>query len=207
MTIEGTTSTVPPAIAEGAMANIVQPRVPIDDELALRPWEFGDAPAVLAAFRDPDIIRWHTRRMTTLDEATEWIEASQTFWTKERSSNWAIVDVSDEQVLGRLALHTQLEYGTAEIAYWVLPRARQRGVASRAATAATAWGHAFGFHRIELEHSTQNHASRAVAERAGFLPEGVKRASQRHADGPHDMHLHSHLASDSPAGTMSAETT
>lgn len=194
-------STVPPAIAAGAMADAVQPRVTVDEELALRPWEHGDAPAVLAAFSDPDIIRWHTRRLTTLDEATTWIETNIAAWTSERSSSWAIVDVSNEQVLGRTALHTQLEDGTAEIAYWVLPGARRRGVAARAAIAATAWGHAFGFHRIELEHSIHNQASCEVAKRAGFLVEGVKRASQLHADGAHDMHLHSHLMTDDHIAT------
>ena len=206
MSSQRSTGTVPPAIAEGAMANIVQPRVPIDDELTLRPWVHGDSPSVLAAFGDPDIIQWHARRMTTNDEAMAWIEASFEAWNKERSANWAIVDVSNEQVLGRTALHTQLEFGTAEIAYWVLPEARGRRVAARAAVAATAWGHAFGFHRIELEHSTRNGASCAVAQRAGFLAEGVKRASQRHTDGPHDMHLHSHLATDDSGKTSAGLT-
>ena len=192
-------STVPPAIPEGTMANAVQPRVPIDDELALRPWEHRDAPAVLAAFRDPDIIRWHTRRMTALDEAATWIETNIAAWTSERSSSWAVVDVSNEHVLGRTALHTQLADGTAEIAYWVLPDARGRGVATRAAIAATTWGHEFGFHRIELQHSTRNHPSCLVALRAGFVAEGVKRSSDRHADGPHDMHLHAHISTDDPA--------
>lgn len=197
-------STVPPAIAAGTMAHAVQPRVPVDEELALRPWEYRDAPAVLAAFSDQDIVRWHTRRMTTLDEAIAWIETAFAAWTSERSSGWAIVDVTNEQVLGRTALHTELAAGTAEIAYWVLPEARGRGVATRAAMAATAWGHAFGFHRIELQHSTRNDVSCIVAQRAGFVAEGVKRASDRHADGPHDMHLHAHINSDDPAVPSSA---
>jgi len=190
------TRTTPDVIPAGTMSDAVQPTVRIDDELALRPWRTADAPAVLAAFRDEDVVRWHTRRMHALDQAEEWIESTQNAWTTEQSSGWAIVDVADESVLGRCALHTQLAYGLAEIAYWLLPQARGRGVATRAAVAATRWGHGFGFHRIELEHSTLNLASCAVAERAGFTAEGIKRQSNLHADGPHDMHLHSHLATD-----------
>lgn len=178
------------------MRDTVQPTVNIDDELALRPWRLSDAPAVLAAFRDPDIIRWHTRRMQTLDQAEAWIESTQNAWTNEQSSGWAIIDVADESVLGRCALHTHLADGIAEIGYWVLPHARRQGVALRAAIAATRWGHNFGLGRIELEHSTLNLASCAVAERAGFTTEGVKRQSAIHGDGLHDMHLHSHLATD-----------
>lgn len=190
------TSTVPPAIPPGTMADLVQPRIRIDDELALRPWQGADAPAVLAAFNDPDIIRWHTRHLTSSAAAHEWIDSQLTAWTDERSASFAIVDIADESVLGRTALHTDLTDGVAEIAYWILPAARRRGVASRAAVAATAWGIEFGFHRIELQHSTLNVASCRVAERAGFVAEGVKRQSDRHADGPHDMHLHARIASD-----------
>lgn len=190
------TRTAPDAISEGTMKDLVQPRVTIDDELGLRPFELADAPAILAGFSDPDIVRWHTRRLYTLDDAQTWVRGAHEAWTKEISSGWAIVDLSDESVLGRCALHTHLGYGIAEVAYWVLPHARGRGVATRAAVAATRWGHGFGFHRIELEHSTLNPASCAVATAAGFVAEGTKRQSGIHADGLHDMHFHSHIATD-----------
>lgn len=178
------------------MRDSVQPTVKIDDELQLRPWRLSDARAVLAAFSDPDIVRWHTRSMQTLEQAEEWIEDSHNAWTKEQASGWAIVDVTDESVLGRCALYPELTHGNAEISYWILPSARGRGVAARAAIAATRWGHGFGLHRIGLEHSTLNVASCAVANRAGFAAEGIKRQSGIHADGVHDMHLHSHIATD-----------
>lgn len=190
------TRTTADAIAAGAMRDIIQPSVPVDDELLLRPWRLSDAPAVLAAFSDDAIIRWHARRMTTLDEAEAWIESTQNAWTAEKSSGWAIVDRADDRVLGRCALHTYPSEGTAEMAYWLLPDGRGRGVATRATVAATEWGHGFGFHRIELEHSTRNLASCAVAQRAGYLAEGTKRQSGIHADGLHDMHFHAHLATD-----------
>lgn len=178
------------------MRDAVQPTLTIDDELALRPWRLSDAPAVLQAFSDDDIVRWHTRRMQTAEQAEDWIEGTHNAWTKEESCNWALVDVANDEVLGRCVLHTQLTYGSAEIGYWLLARARGRGVATRATIAATRWAHGFGFHRIELEHSTLNLASHAVARRSGFTSEGIKRQSAIHADGPHDMHLHSHIATD-----------
>ncbi|MEU7002576.1 GNAT family protein [Nonomuraea sp. NPDC046570] len=79
--------------------------------------------------------------------------------------------------------------GIAACAYWVLPAARGTGVASRALTAVSAWAlEEIGFHRLELDHSTRNHASCRVAAKAGFLLEGTKRSAAVHGDGRHDMH-------------------
>jgi uncharacterized protein YutE (UPF0331/DUF86 family) len=50
--------------------------------------------------------------------------------------------------------------------------------------------------RLEIVHSTQNRASCPVALQAGFRIEGVKRSLQLHADGFHDMCLHSRIKSD-----------
>jgi RimJ/RimL family protein N-acetyltransferase len=189
-------STVPDAIAKGAMSKLEQPRLRVDDQLLLRPWDSADVPAVVVAFSDPDIVRWHTRQMRARADAERWVETQQSAWGEERSASFAIVDRHDDSVLGRAALHTSLCDGVAEIAYWVLPSARRRGVAIRAGHAITAWGHDFGFHRIELEHSTANEASCRVAIQLGYSVEGIKRGSGRHSDGWHDMHLHAHLATD-----------
>jgi RimJ/RimL family protein N-acetyltransferase len=53
-----------------------------------------------------------------------------------------------------------------------------------------------GLERLEIVHSTQNEASCPVALRAGFQKEGIKRHLQIHADGFHDMCLHSRLKDD-----------
>ena len=109
---------------------------------------------------------------------------------------WAAVDGADA-VLGRCALHVDLERGVGEIAYWVLPAARGQAVATRAARRVTDWGHhELGVHRIVLLHSTQNAPSCAVANRLGYLVEGTARGEGLHADGWHDMHQHAHLATD-----------
>jgi len=90
-----------------------------------------------------------------------------------------------------------LEEARAEVSYWVLPAFRGRGVAPLALGAVADW--AFddvGFHRLELDHSTQNAASCREAIKAGFVAEGTKRAQALHLDGWHDMHAHGLLSSD-----------
>ena len=61
----------------------------------------------------------------------------------------------------------------------------------------TNWAfHDAGFHRLDIEHSTVNHASCRVAAKAGFVVEGTRRDAALHADGWHDMCLHGRLATD-----------
>ncbi|MEU8197752.1 GNAT family protein [Microbispora amethystogenes] len=60
--------------------------------------------------------------------------------------------------------------------------------------AAVRWGfEELGLHQLELHHSTRNHASCRVADKAGFAVEGVLRAALLHADGWHDMEVHALL--------------
>ena len=40
--------------------------------------------------------------------------------------------------------------------------------------------------------------SRRVAVRAGFISEGIRRGSNLHEDGWHDMQMYSHLSTDAP---------
>jgi RimJ/RimL family protein N-acetyltransferase len=187
--------TVPPVVAEGMMTNAAQPAVIVDDALTLRAWDIGDADAVVVAFTNPEIQHWHGYRVDDLDEAHAWVSQAQSSWREERTANWAIVGGNDE-VFGRVALHTNLGRGVCEIAYWILPEARARDIATRAAVAATTWAHQFGFHRVELQHSIHNLASCRVATKAGFTAEGTHRGKDLHADGWHDMHQHSHLSTD-----------
>ena len=99
--------------------------------------------------------------------------------------------------MGRVALGSMnLHEAVAGVGYWTAPAARGRGVASRAVRAATRWAiEVAGFHRLELEHSTQNPASCRVALNADFRPEGIRVSAALHEDGWHDMHLHALIAS------------
>lgn len=189
---------VAPAIAAGALAASAQPSLPVAPEALLRPWLLTDAAAVQEAFRDPAIQRWHVRRADSVAEAQEWIEGWRSGWQSETEAHWALVDADSDALLGRVALKSLvLPDGKAEVAYWTVPLARGRGLCPRAVTVLTQWAlYEGGFHRIELEHATANHASCRVADKAGFEAEGVRRGAWLHADGWHDAHLHARLRRD-----------
>jgi RimJ/RimL family protein N-acetyltransferase len=203
---------VDPAVPAGRLSTWSQPELVVD-ELLLRPWTEADAPAIVEAYRDPAIQRWHARSMTH-DEALSWARSWTDRWATETAAGWAVVEgagvrgveveaVEVEAVevegagvlLGRVDLRTlDLAEGHGEGAYWVVPRARGRNVAPRALRALTEWMFTnVGLHRIDVEHSTRNEASCRVATKAGFVLEGTKASSALHSDGWHDMHLHARL--------------
>lgn len=195
-------SLVTPAVPAGSMATLAHPEIQVD-EVLLRPWHPADRPAVMRAFADPAIQRWHCRSMTE-DEANAWIAAWPRRWRDETGAGWALVYRG--QVAGQLSLRRiVLAEGLAEVSYWVLPEARGRRIASRALAAVTAWSFAtLDLHRVELYHSTSNPASCRTAQYAGFTAEGTKRGDALHTDGWHDMHIHARLATDPPESGSSA---
>jgi len=179
----------PPHLPPGSLAG--RPFPTLDGTgLTLREWTPGDAPDVMAAFAVPDIQRWNRRRIDDLDEAGQLIAGWVANRARETGLAWAITD--DEGLLGRIALRgLSLAEGLGVFGYWVLPRARGRGVATTALELVSAWAFDdLGLHRLELAHSVANPASCRVAERAGFVLEGTLRGALAHDDGWHDMHVH-----------------
>ncbi|WP_281937062.1 GNAT family N-acetyltransferase [Micromonospora sp. AKA38] len=186
----------PPAIPAGTLASGPQPTLAVGDDLVLRPWQASDAPAFLAAYQDPEIRRWHTRRPDSEDQVREWFAYYRQAWHQETAASWAMTHGGGEP-LGRMVLGAvDLGDGVAVCAYWVAPAARGAGVASRSLRAVSDWALGAGFHRLELDHSTRNQASCRVAVKAGFRAEGTRRNAAVHPDGRHDMHLHARVRGD-----------
>lgn len=110
--------------------------------------------------------------------------------------SWAI-DL-DGRAIGDVTLsRIDLRHERTWISYWLAPSARGRGIASAAVAAIC--DHAFaelGLHRIELAHRVDNPASRRVAERCGFRPEGIRRHELLWDGIRHDVEGHGLLADD-----------
>ncbi|SDM75068.1 GNAT family N-acetyltransferase [Allokutzneria albata] len=182
-------SLVPPACPPGTLATTPQPTI----AETLRPWRPEDSPALRTAFADPHIQQWHRLSLESTAEAEEWIASWAVRWAAEEAASWAITE--GEQVLGQVGLRgVDLAEGHAELSYWVLPEARGRGVAVRAAQALADWAFdVAGLHRLEIGHSVANTASCAVARRLGYPLEGTKKSAYLHVDGWHDAHVHARV--------------
>ncbi|NUO55314.1 MAG: GNAT family N-acetyltransferase, partial [Hamadaea sp.] len=143
--------------------------------VVMRPWRQSDVDAVVAAYADPAVQRWHVRTMTG-EEALGWIESWPRYWSAERAASWAITG-PDDVALGQVGLRqVDLFEGHAHVSYWVRPEARGRGMAVAATEAVIAWCFGeVGLHRLQLSHSTANEASCRVAVKLGFAVEGTQR--------------------------------
>ncbi|MEW1908428.1 GNAT family N-acetyltransferase [Kitasatospora sp. NPDC085895] len=190
-------SLVPPTVPIGFLSARPQPALDAGGGAHLRPWVPGDARAVMGAYQDAEIERWHVRRADSVAEAEEWIEGWRGGWAAETEASWAVVDSASDVLLGRAALKAlDLADGTAQVAYWTVPAARGRGVAPRAVEAMAAWAFdTVGFQRLDLEHAVGNTASCRVADKAGFPLESVRRSAWLQTDGRHDAHVHARLRS------------
>jgi RimJ/RimL family protein N-acetyltransferase len=152
------------------------PVVLTDGTVTLRAWELTDAPAVHAACQDPEIARFlPIPQPYTAADARAYVAARRADWAGDDERSFAITDAATGRLLGSIARHRQAGH-RAEIGYWLAPEARGRGVATRALRLVVDWSLAQGLVRLELFTRPDNAASGAVARRAGFELEGVRRA-------------------------------
>lgn len=197
---------VPPVVPDGRMSSQPQPTLQCAERV-LRPWCERDVEALMAAYRDEDIKRWHARTVDDLSEARALIDQWIRCWTDESAARWAVADQSTNEVVGQVALRSiDRQEGEAELSYWVLPRARRTGVATASVLAVAHWAFGeLGLHRLELHHSVSNASSCRVAAKAWFELEGTMSAKAVHTDGRHDMHLHARLRDDRASRTYSPQ--
>ena len=85
----------------------------------------------------------------------------------------------------------------AQLSYWVFPRYRRRGLATRIVRLACLYAFAeLGIERIEALVEPDNEASRRVVHAAGFVEEGLLRRRARFGDERRDMVLYALLPND-----------
>jgi len=143
-----------------------------DDAILLRPFTRDDVPAIVAACQDPEIPRWTSVPSPyTESDALGWLESRD-------EEKLAVVDSASGELLGSIGLFPRGE-GIAEVGYWVKREARGRGVATRALELMARWVFAADeeLGRLELRADVENRSSQRVAEKAGFVREGVLRSS------------------------------
>ena len=140
-----------------------------DDAIVLRAYTEDDVPALVAALNDREISRW-TRVPFPYTE-----EDAREFLRSTSETAFAVTNKRTGELLGGIGLRLPAE-GIGEVGYWVRREARGRGVATRALLVLSRWAlEEQGLARLQLTAEPGNVASQRVAEKAGYVREGLLR--------------------------------
>jgi RimJ/RimL family protein N-acetyltransferase len=113
---------------------------------------------------------------------------------------YAVLDASEQRVLGEVGGLTRAGPGARELAYWLRADAAGQGFATEMAAALTrVCFEVEKLRRVDVQCDVGNERSAAVARRLGFQLEGTLRARQLPSDEqPGDLLVFSLLASELP---------
>ncbi|MDR7273710.1 GNAT family N-acetyltransferase [Catenuloplanes atrovinosus] len=148
----------------------------------LRPFRRADVEWVYQVSTDPETRHWvHLPIPYRMEHAEYFVDQIATAgWRRGRRAEFLVEDSVTGEPLGRVGLGLAPE-DAATVGFWVDPRARGRGVATASVRTVCDWGfRTLGLGLIEWRAEVGNAASRRVAEKAGFLVEGVLRSRLVH---------------------------
>ena len=147
------------------------------DELVLRLPEPRDIDGIAGAFADPELREAGNLPALGRDDLAEQLPYLHEFVASGRLLPLVVVHSETGELLGGGTLHhLDAERAIIEIGYWLYPRARGRGIATRVARALAEHAFALGVQRVAAYVNVGNLESERVLERAGFTREGVVRS-------------------------------
>ena len=150
---------------------------------------------------DPDVLRFtRVPDPPPPDFVDSWLRRYEDGRRDGTREAFTIEDPSDGRFLGiAVAPSIKREERTAELGYVIHPEARGRGIATAALSWLTDWGfRELDAIRLELVISTQNPASKRVAEHNGYRYEGTLRSLFVVPGRWEDAEMWSRLATDPP---------
>jgi ribosomal-protein-alanine N-acetyltransferase len=183
------TSTAIEFPVEGLSDGVVRLRLPAD----------ADIPALVEACQDPAVQRFTTVPDSYGPEDARRFHGMGTAGLADGTVVHVVtVDAETDALLGNAGIrrhHTDL--GRWDVGYLVAPWARGRGIALRAVGLLCRFGFGeLGAERIEICAEPENTASLRVAEKAGFVREGLLREYQVVKGVRRDMVMFSLLRTD-----------
>ncbi|MFJ8694102.1 GNAT family N-acetyltransferase [Streptomyces roseolilacinus] len=178
----------------------MEPVTLTSERLLLRPFAPDDAEDVRAAVQDPEIKRWiPLPDPYGIADAEDFVgRHTPDGWRDDTEYTFSVRPRGREHgpLLASVSLHHP-RAGTWEVGFYTVREHRGNGYATEATRTLAHWAFtALGCTRLEWRAEVGNTASRLVAERAGFTPEGTLRAAFPHRDTHRDCLLASLLPSD-----------
>ena len=135
------------------------------------------------------------------DDAAWFVATTWLHWHGGKSYEFLVTDAEDGRMLGMCGLNSVSSDGRANLGYWVREGETGRGVCTAAARLVARFGfEQLGLSRIRLFHAAGNLGSQRVAEKVGFVLEGVQRKRLEIHGTFHDTKLYSLVSPDEITG-------
>ncbi|WP_280331864.1 GNAT family N-acetyltransferase, partial [Nocardia wallacei] len=162
-----------------------------DGAVTPRPWRATDLPWRFESFSDPQCLRfsWPLTEPCTPEHVHRRFTDEEVARRAGTELALAVGSAADpEELLGSISLYDiERENARASIGYWLAARARGQGAATRAVRLLGRWAFAYlDLSRLELTCAPDNLPSQRVAERCGFLREGILRSHMAFQGGRRD---------------------
>jgi RimJ/RimL family protein N-acetyltransferase len=165
------------------------PEVVETERLALQATRPGRGAAISAARAESqaELERWMpwAREPGSPEDAERHCREMQVKWHAREELDFCFVRKSDGTLVGKGGLHT-IDWSVPkfEIGYWIRTSCSRQGIATEATLGLVAFAtNSLGAHRIEITSDTRNGPSRRVAEKSGFVLEGIRQRSRRDVAG------------------------
>ncbi len=163
----------------------------MDEEIELRVLTESHAPALFAL---TDRNREHLRRWLPWVDGTRSAKDTAKFIRGgreqlRRNDGFQAGIWYRGELVGALGFHYWNWAGRkTEIGYWLAEPFQGHGIMTRACRALVTYAFTnLGLDRVEIRTAAGNARSRGIAERIGFVQEGVLREAEYSADGPQDQ--------------------
>lgn len=173
-----------------------------DGVISLRPYDFGDVPALHQAVKESlaelsPWMSWATDKYS-YDSSQNFVTLSRAEWANGRIYNFVICDAHTGEFLGGSGLSfIHPVYHFCNLGYWIRSSCHGHGFAGRAAMLVGK----FAFEKVKLIRAEiviakENHASKRVAEKIGAHYEGILLNRMVVGKSIYDAHMFSLLPSD-----------
>lgn len=152
-----------------------------DDRILLRRVQLTDLDVVYASVRAslPELgawMPWATPRYSR-DDAADWLARTWLGWGSGAAFEFMVCHLDGGRMLGLCGLNNiDPSEGRANLGYWIRSDEAGQGYATAAARMVAHFGFMeLELSRIRLYHAVGNAGSRRVAEKVGFVYEGLQR--------------------------------
>ncbi|MFF1415016.1 GNAT family N-acetyltransferase [Streptomyces sp. NPDC058289] len=155
----------------------MEPTTLTTERLVLRPHVPSDTGEVYAACQDPAIQRWIPVPVPYgRADAESYVAKVPTGWREDSEYAFAVRLGADGPLVATIGV-MQRGPSAHEVGFWTAPEHRRRGYLAEALPVVARWAFTeAGCVRLIWRAGVGNDASLAVAEKAGFVIEGVQRA-------------------------------